>query len=436
MIYGGLTATLSNSAPKSPGWLNTEYIRFSVGGGSLPGRSYRLTSTAAVWSSGAGGNLNIDQSLILVESDAYNQGNFIYDNPPEGNPQYNPSVLFRLSEVSYAFINLGTYGVGDFYPNAFCVRRMSGGVFDHYTNSLGFQINGAIPINWTLDNPTGTNAAIQLQLWKDSTDNLGQRRGTNPQVYNIYNTFTSTTSYERGYLKWNSNVFQIGTEKGSGGGSVRQLEFLVDGIRHGITQRNGWVLADTGSIDGGSRSVIAGGEYNTVNVPYLGAFVSGSRAHAYRNGQRVLGGGGRPYGGQNLTGGPSQLTENVISALTTNNTPTLLKVDSYGPGNEVSLTIPNGRAMYCTLKVFGIRSDGALTASFQRDFVIKNVGGTTSIEGPVNTIGTDRDQGATISLSVAANDTNDTLEVTITSRNSETWRWNGYLEALEILYGT
>jgi hypothetical protein len=48
----------------------------------------------------------------------------------------------------------------------------------------------------------------------------------------IYNTFTSAspTNHERGFLRWSSNVFQIGTEKGSGGGSARALEFQTDGV--------------------------------------------------------------------------------------------------------------------------------------------------------------------------------------------------------------
>jgi hypothetical protein len=47
----------------------------------------------------------------------------------------------------------------------------------------------------------------------------------------IYNTFTSSTNHERGFLRWSSNVFQIGTEKGSGspGGTARALEFQTDG---------------------------------------------------------------------------------------------------------------------------------------------------------------------------------------------------------------
>jgi len=46
----------------------------------------------------------------------------------------------------------------------------------------------------------------------------------------VYNTFTSATNHERGFLRWSSNVFQIGAEAGSGGGTARDLEFLTNGI--------------------------------------------------------------------------------------------------------------------------------------------------------------------------------------------------------------
>jgi hypothetical protein len=55
----------------------------------------------------------------------------------------------------------------------------------------------------------------------------------------IYNTFTSGTNHERGFLCWSSNVFQIGTEKGSGGGTARALEFQTDGVTRMTVGTNG-----------------------------------------------------------------------------------------------------------------------------------------------------------------------------------------------------
>ena len=42
------------------------------------------------------------------------------------------------------------------------------------------------------------------------------------------NTYTSTTNFERGFFRWTSNQLDIGTEKGSGGGSARNMRLLTD----------------------------------------------------------------------------------------------------------------------------------------------------------------------------------------------------------------
>jgi hypothetical protein len=95
--------------------------------------------------------------------------------------------------------------------------------------AFGLMVGGGLPIAFaTSGNPfTGTD----LFLLRDGAANtLGQRNAANAQTFNIYNTFTSATNHERGFLKWSSNVFQIGTEKGSGGGTARALEFQTDGV--------------------------------------------------------------------------------------------------------------------------------------------------------------------------------------------------------------
>jgi hypothetical protein len=62
-------------------------------------------------------------------------------------------------------------------------------------------------------------------LLRDAANTLAQRNGTNAQTFNIYNTFTDAANYERGFLRWSSNVFQVGTEAG-GTGSARALSFF------------------------------------------------------------------------------------------------------------------------------------------------------------------------------------------------------------------
>lgn len=91
---------------------------------------------------------------------------------------------------------------------------------------------------------TRSGATTGVSLFIDNNHILAQRDSTNAQTFNIYNTYTDGSNYERGFLKWNSNVLEIGTEK-LGTGSARGL------------------LLDSG---GRVASINIGGTYNTVAV--------------------------------------------------------------------------------------------------------------------------------------------------------------------------
>jgi hypothetical protein len=102
------------------------------------------------------------------------------------------------------------------------------------------------------------NLNFDLAIQRDAAHTLAQRIGTNPQAYNIYNTFTSSTNHERGFLRWSSNVFQIGTEKGSGGGSARSLEFQTDGVTRLTLATNGAATFSAGVTCAGISSIGGG----------------------------------------------------------------------------------------------------------------------------------------------------------------------------------
>jgi hypothetical protein len=101
---------------------------------------------------------------------------------------------------------------------------------------------------------------------RDAANTLGQRNAANPQTFNIYNTYTSATNHERGFLKWSSNVFQIGTEKGSGGGTARALEFQTDGTTRMSVATNGNILIGTGTANGFYQRTSNAVTFVTANV--------------------------------------------------------------------------------------------------------------------------------------------------------------------------
>lgn len=91
-------------------------------------------------------------------------------------------------------------------------------------------LRGSGSLGWssTTGQPLGSG---DLFLSRDASNTLAQRNGANAQESRIYGTHSSATNFERLNLKYNAtaNAFQIGTEKGSAGGTARPLEFQTDG---------------------------------------------------------------------------------------------------------------------------------------------------------------------------------------------------------------
>ena len=78
--------------------------------------------------------------------------------------------------------------------------------------------------------PTQINAT----LLSEGSDNISQRRGTNSQTFNIYNTYTDTSNYERASLKWNSDVFEFSSEA-LGTGTNRNFSFTGGNVGIGTS---------------------------------------------------------------------------------------------------------------------------------------------------------------------------------------------------------
>jgi len=73
----------------------------------------------------------------------------------------------------------------------------------------GINITSTASLAWTNDTPAATRDVVLL---RDAANTLALRNSTNAQAFNIYNTYTSGSVYERGFMRWVSNVLEIGTE--------------------------------------------------------------------------------------------------------------------------------------------------------------------------------------------------------------------------------
>ena len=164
------------------------------------------------------------------------------------------------------------------------------------------------------------------------------------------------------------------------------------------------------------------------NATTLYTIASGYRSLADRYGMRAQGAIDFNAGSQ----GQAQYARFVLAVKTTNNTPATMWLN----GSSIRLAIPSGKILYADILISGIKSDGSAAACYKRKVAIKNVGGTTSLVGSVETIGTDHEDNASTDIAITADDTNDALDISVTGIASETWRWVAVVEGLEIAYGT
>jgi hypothetical protein len=135
----------------------------------------------------------------------------------------------------------------------------------------GMNLRSDSPYSWA--SSTNLTSANDLSLFRDAADTLAQRRATNPQAFRIYNTYTSTTNFERGFLRWSSNVLQIGTEKGGTGGSARALEFQTDGVtRMTIAGSGGTINVGSGAQFGSNGIQVA----STASLRFSGGAIGSS----------------------------------------------------------------------------------------------------------------------------------------------------------------
>jgi hypothetical protein len=80
-------------------------------------------------------------------------------------------------------------------------------------------------------NTFANDSGCDTRLFRDAAGVLAQRNAANAQTFRIYNTFTSTTNFERlNIIAQSAGSVIIGTEKGSAGGTARGMEFRTDNV--------------------------------------------------------------------------------------------------------------------------------------------------------------------------------------------------------------
>ena len=110
-------------------------------------------------------------------------------------------------------------------------------------SSSGFRVSSGHSIGFS---PSAIgSSAPDVSLFRDAADTLAQRRSTNAQTFNLYNSFTDASNHERARLGWAGNVFEI-KPQAEGTGTVRTLH--MSGLPTSDPAINGVLWNDAGTV--------------------------------------------------------------------------------------------------------------------------------------------------------------------------------------------
>lgn len=446
-----------NSNPASP------KLIFKASGNATPDISLNVLTSASGSSSGVQ-TLSFEGSAgqLFSISDVLNSGTIFGVNDISGLP---------LLEVdATGLISLARFGTGiNAHRTINCLQGVSGtsGVFTGAISAASASFTGQVNANnlmlnsyqwigWggnnfvTADPGIGlrlNNVAIQQVSWlgfgssndlkaeRDAANIWAQRNGVNAQTFRIYNAFTDASNYDRAFARWNSNVFEIGTERAGTYSTTRSLSFVFNGTTRGSISPTGGVWFGNSNTATDQSAVICG-LYNNASIPYS-AIVGGVRGNTYLYGQTVVAFGGRPFNAANLTGGVCQSWLLTISGYTTDATQTRMRAGDTSATWDYHqrLTVRSGYTVSYLACIKGIKSDGTARARFWRLIDITRIGNTTALDVAAETIGTDHNPSS-CTITIQADDTNEALEILVGGVAGETWRWTGTLYATEMQYGT
>jgi hypothetical protein len=187
------------------------------------------------------------------------------------------SVTDTASAAGSLLMDLQVGGVSQFRVSKAGTATLAGGVTfadgsSIANTSIGLiqnRITVASTSTYAFSSTAGAFGTPDVILARDAANTLAQRNGVNAQAFNIYNTHTDASNYERGFMRWSSNVLQIGSDK-LGTGTARGLEFHTNGINRMQIQSDGSVKVMSAYFYNHPPSGGSIGIWAATTTPYIG----------------------------------------------------------------------------------------------------------------------------------------------------------------------
>ena len=222
-----------------------------------------------------GSNRDSDYTYAGTLPDVFSDSQFLlYDNSDSSR-----NLAFDLGSISTGTTRTLTA------PNNSGTISLQG--HTHQASDVVFGQFDNLRINWSAPNPIGSsvassgafttltaNTSLTLGtsgILSGGTNTVEQRNTTSGQTFRLYNTVSGTAdaNFERGFLRWNSNVLQIGTEK-LGTGTARALVFQTDGATRMTIRASGEYVDFSNRISSG-----------IIQCPSIGSNADGSAGWSF-----------------------------------------------------------------------------------------------------------------------------------------------------------
>jgi hypothetical protein len=404
---GGGTGSTDNSILRSDG----------TGGSTLQASGLVIEDTVTAFTSVTG---DAGTDIITATGSTFANGQRVRFTALTGGAGLNTTTNYFVINASGATFQLSTTNGGS--ASLFTTNITAGTLLTGHAVQALVQIsNAASDTNSALVlTPKGTGS-ISAQV-PDATTAGGDARGVNATDFQrVRGNANQVASGERSFIAGGVNNRASGTNSFIGGcnDSVASgtSSCVVGSWSGNATSNRTTVIASFSSTASGEQTAVICGRDSSATAE--GALAIGREAVSNLANMIAEGNGG--FAAQHIR-------FNLRGTTTTNSAVELLG----GTGGN-RLRCPSGKAMFMNVKILGIVNGGGTVATFERQYAIKNVSGTTSeVFAPV-TIGTDNAASTTIALS--ADDANDTLKIECTGLSATTIRWSAHVSAIEMSYG-
>ena len=189
-------------------------------------------------------------------------------------------------------------------PSGYITSSAVAATYVPYTGATGNVNLGVYSLSAGSINSSGALTLGTSGILLGGTNLIQQRNATNAQRFEVHNTYTSGTNLERFIVDWQttSNTCRLGVEKGSGGGTARDLVLITDsttrvtlGATGDVSINTTLATMSTATINTGSQGFTSGFHFLSWNNGAIGWISTGTVSAGstpetafYRGGAQII----------------------------------------------------------------------------------------------------------------------------------------------------